>query len=133
VVSSRIVVRTQSALPNPLPFRKISLRPLYVAEYPIDEVSFQNCVESMAGGEGFIRVLNVPIWDDNKTEPLEITCASCLAPMVHVVSLGWEPVDKSNYIEDTYLFFGDFILYFFFCKHCLRVRVLSSCPIAPYM
>ena len=128
-VSTQAGFNDFNPFPNPLPYKPISLRPLSSEEYPIDESSYNNCLTSINGGEAFIRVLNVPIWDDNKCVPQNVDCNNCHAPTIHIVSLGSENSVESNFVDGQSLYFGDFILYFFLCTTCLRIKVISSFPI----
>lgn len=115
-------------VPNPLPSKQISLRPLNSNEYPVDRNSYSCCLEAMDGGAPFIRILNVPIWDENKSYPKSVICGNCMGKMIHALCMGYENFAEQSYIPNENLFLGEFILYFFFCSKCLRVQVLSNMP-----
>jgi len=132
LVGPKVAHNGEAALPNPLPQRSISLRPMSEDEYPYDESSYLNCVDNLSGGDAFIRVLNVPIWDDNKVQPLTVYCSNCATTMMHVVTMGSENANGRFYLPNECLYFGDFFLYFFLCQGCLRLKVISSLELAAF-
>ncbi len=111
-------------LPEPLPERRVSLRPMQPEELPGDEERYWASCDSFLGGKGFLRVLGAPIW---LAEPLEAACV-CGRPMRYVASMGYEVFgEPSVFLEgEQVLFVGEMAFYFFLCADCRRVRVLSQ-------
>ncbi|WP_375770193.1 hypothetical protein NR798_04685 [Archangium gephyra] len=114
----------EDALPEPLPERRVSLRPMQPDERPGDEERYWSACDSFLGGEGFLRVLGAPIW---LSKPLEAACV-CRRPMRYVASMGYEVFgEPSVFLEgEQVLFVGEMAFYFFLCADCRRVRVLSQ-------
>ncbi|QRK08634.1 hypothetical protein JQX13_00100 [Archangium violaceum] len=114
----------EDRLPEPLPERHVSLRPMTRDEVPGDEDRYWAACDSFLGGSGFLRVLGAPVW---LSEPMEAVCG-CGQHMRYVASLGYEVFGRpSLFLEgEQVLFLGEMAFYFFLCADCRRVRVLSQ-------
>jgi len=109
--------------PNPLPEKTLQLKKMKQSEYPIDENSYWRICDDFLGGPGFIRVLGPPIW----LQYLENIDCTCGAAMDYVASIGYEFGDNlSGFIEKEPFFIGEAALYFFFCKQCGLISVISQ-------
>ncbi|HEX5753406.1 MAG TPA: hypothetical protein VFZ09_44825 [Archangium sp.] len=114
----------ENRIPEPLPERCVSLRPMQPEELPGDEERYWSACDNFLGGAGFLRVLGAPVW---LAEPLEAVCV-CGRHMRYVASLGYEVSgEPSVFLEgEQVLFVGEMAFYFFLCADCRRVRVLSQ-------
>lgn len=118
------VLAPDDRLPEPLPERRVTLRPMRPDEIPDTEEHYWSACSSFIGGDGFLRILGAPVW---LQEPIEMSC-SCGQPMQYVASLGYEAYDgPSLFLEGAQvLFVGEMAYYFFCCWSCRRVRVASQ-------
>lgn len=110
-------------LPNPLLEKPAFLREMKKNEYPVDENSYWKACDEFLGGAKFIRVLGPPIWLQGA---VRVSC-SCGLAMKYVACIGYEFDDNhSGFIEDEPFFIGEGALYFFLCKKCLKLVVISQ-------
>ncbi len=108
--------------PVPLPETTLSLHALSAEEMCVDEASYWTACDQFLGGNSFIRVLGAPVW----LEYAEEEFCDCGQQMLCFCSIGYEAYEKTSLLPDRPFFFGEGALYFFFCKHCLRVHVSSQ-------
>jgi hypothetical protein len=115
----------QYRLPNPLPRRALTLREMKLSELPVDEPSYWSACESFVGGESLIRLVGPPVWMQDAEE---VKCEQCGDEMKYVASIGYERYDNPyGLLTKTQPFFpGEFALYFFICRKCLRGEVVCQ-------
>lgn len=117
------LLEDEDRFPNPLPEKRLILRPMTSDELPKDEDSYWKACDSFLGGSAFIRIAGPPIW----LQYAEAHICDCGLPLRYVCSLGYENYDQpGGFISNRSFFLGETALYFFLCKTCLKVMVTSQ-------
>lgn len=107
---------------GPLAEKRLSLIPMTASDYPTTEDIYWKASDSFLGGASFIRILGPPLW---MYAPAVVRC-ECNRTMDYVAALGYErPLGPSEFIEDG-LFLGEGAIYWFLCRHCLTLGVISQ-------
>jgi hypothetical protein len=101
--------------PNPLPEAWVRLRPMTVADWPLNWNSYCRIRGEFEYGPDSIRVLGPPICIGLREE---VTC-SCGAPMPYICGIGG--VQLRGYIPGGEFYFGSGCFYFFFCQGCHEI------------
>lgn len=108
-------------LPNPLPEKKLHLRPMMKSDYPLDEESYWKCTSDFIGGHSIIRVLGPPVW----LQEVKKEICDCGKEMEYVCGVGYEVDNEYHFLLDDKPFFpGELAHYFFLCKDCLKIAVI---------
>jgi|LakWasMet57_HOW8_FD_contig_31_473215_length_1534_multi_3_in_0_out_0_2 hypothetical protein len=120
----RTTIDEASTLPNPLPERPLRLRPMKGDENPATAPTKYEVQDTFLGGTGFLRIGGDPLW---LLRPERVEC-SCGRGMTFLACVGYEQYDKpSGLIAPGVPFFlGELALYFFGCRPCARVLVVSQ-------
>lgn len=109
--------------PERLPEVKIKLSPMEPEDYPSNENLYEEACERFLGGNSFIRVLGPPLW---LQWPEEVFC-HCGLLMNYVCSVGYERPNRCDIlIPKLPIFLGEAALYFFICRVCLQITVISQ-------
>lgn len=110
-------------LPQPLPERQVTLRPMNSSEYPTDEGLYWENTDEFLGGKSFLRVVGHPLWTQNECD---VACR-CGEKMTFVLGLGYEGWEEPFiFMEDQPLFLGEAALYAFYCDKCLELKMISQ-------
>jgi len=109
--------------PVPLPERRIRLVPMENCHLPVDADTYWQACDSFVGGGSFIRILGPPVWlQHSETEQCR-----CGRNMDYVASIGYERYDApAGFLDKAAFFIGEVAMYFFLCKECMRIHVLSQ-------
>lgn len=112
-----------SLLPVPLPERRIHLVPMEDCHLPVEENAYWHACDSFVGGDSFIRILGPPVWLQHS----ETARCTCGRNMNYVASIGYERYDSpAGFLAKAAFFVGEMAMYFFLCKHCVRIQVLKQ-------
>lgn len=104
-------------LPIPLPKHHIQLVDLELKDYPLDEDSYYDILDSI--GEDYIcRILGAPVFAQS---PIDIECPMCKKNMQYIASIYSQPYEREK--VDFEFFVGEMSLYFYFCNHCNLMKV----------
>lgn len=121
--SKGFVQEEEDRLPVPLPETPLRLVEMDIADYPLDEDSYWRCTDEFLGGGKFIRVLGKPLWLQH---PEEVVC-SCGEEEEFVAAIGNESSDGPHLLlKEEPFFIGEGVLYFFYCRNCKLVSVISQ-------
>lgn len=117
----------ETGFPNPLPEKRIKLCPMQDTDYPVTEEQYWQASENFLDGTSFIRVLGPPLWMESVlTEEYEHPCCSCGSQMQYVCAIGHQSESSEKYLGGEPFYIGEGVLYFFLCRSCLRVTVISQ-------
>ena len=107
----------------PLIEKRVRLREMEEADYPITEQMYWANWDKFIGGPSFIRALGPPIW----LQWVEAETCECGAVMEYVCSIGYENSEMpSGIIHNAPFFIGEGALYFFLCSRCLKITSISQ-------
>lgn len=107
----------------PLPERRLCLDNMDESDYPVDEDSYWNCTDEILGGDKYIRVLGMPLW---LQEPEDVRC-NCGKDKTFIATIGYENWDGPyRLLDDKPFFFGEGVIYFFYCNACKSISVISQ-------
>jgi hypothetical protein len=110
--------------PNPLPGRKLKLRPKTKSELPTNESTYWKACDTFCGGDGWLRIGGEPLW---LHEP-EKHRSSKGRSMKYVAAVGYDANRNSPFLDEPReLMFGEMGLYFFVSDDLSEV-VVSSQP-----
>jgi hypothetical protein len=109
-------------IPNPLPEHPLQLIPMTESDVPLDEKSYWDICEKFVGGDSFIRILGSPIW----MQRVEREDCTCGLQMTYACSTGYNVSEPGEYLSGEPFFIGEGVLYFFLCRNCLKLTVISQ-------
>lgn len=104
------------------PERKMSLVPLEEKEKPITEELYYEILDSL-GEEYICRVGGIPVF---MTEEISDSCPSCGDKLTFIAQIAPAPYDDYNVLDGVEFFFGDGVLYFYYCKKCQTMHVITQ-------
>lgn len=108
---------------TPIPEKRVKLKAMREEDYPINEEAYWSSCDQFIGGPSFIRVLGPPIW----LQWVEKEVCACGVEMIYICSIGYEnDKNPSGLISDAPFFRGEGALYFFLCKTCVKITVISQ-------
>lgn len=107
---------------NPLTSRSIVLREMTREEIVVDESDYWTVSDTFLGGSSFIRILGDPLW----LQGPEASRCECGEELLHVCSLGYDYPLSSGFTGERPFFIGETALYFFLCRDCREMVVLSQ-------
>lgn len=117
----------ETGFPNPLPEKRLKLCPMQDTDYPVIKEQYWQASENFLNGTSFIRVLGPPLWmEPVLTEQDENPRCSCGSPMQYICAVGHQSESSEKYVNDKPFYIGEGVLYFFLCRSCLRVTVISQ-------
>lgn len=110
--------------PNPLPARKLKLRPIKKSELPTSEATYWKACDTFCGGDGWLRIGGEPLW----LYEAEKHRSSKGRPMRYVAAVGYDANRYSPFLDEPgQLMFGEMGLYYFVSNDLSEV-VVSSQP-----
>jgi hypothetical protein len=117
------VQEEEDRIPVPLPETPLRLVEMEFADYALDEDSYWRCTDEFIGGGKFIRVLGKPLWLENA----EAVVCGCGKEEEFVACIGYENWDGPyRVLKNQAFFIGEGALYFFYCRNCKLVSVISQ-------
>lgn len=109
--------------PNPLPTRKLKLRPMKKSELPTSEAVYWKACDTFCGGDGWLRIGGKPLW----LEDPEKYRSSIGKPMRFAAAVGYDGNSNSPFLaEPGELMFGEMALYFWVSRDLSEVVVSSQ-------
>lgn len=110
--------------PNPLPIRKLTLRPMKKSELPTSEAAYWKACDTFCGGDGWLRIGGEPLWLYEQEKRRSSNDRS----MKYVAAVGYDAKRNSPFLDEPgQLMFGEMALYFFVSNDLSEV-VVSSQP-----
>ncbi|HEX5446166.1 MAG TPA: hypothetical protein VFW87_20225 [Pirellulales bacterium] len=107
---------------GPLPEKSLDVIPMTSSDYPTSEELYWQGCDRFLGGTRFIRILGPPLW---LYAPAVVRC-ECRRAMDYVAALGYENTREPSAYIDGGLFLGEGAIYWFFCRHCRVLAVISQ-------
>lgn len=107
---------------NPLTKKPVVLRRMTQEELVTSESDYWKVCDTFLGGSSFIRILGYPLWLQRPENP---SC-SCGKRPLYVCSIGYDYPLSTGFTGERPFFIGEAALYFFFCRECREVVVLSQ-------
>lgn len=108
--------------PNPLPRKSISLREMNDVESGQAQEDYWKACDTFLGTSSFIRILGKPLW----LQRANIPHCGCGIEQTYICSIGYDYPELSGLIEKRSFFIGEAALYFFLCKSCKILTVISQ-------
>lgn len=117
-------VRDQPRFPEfltPIPETPISIELMMESDLPTTEQLYWSIGDEFVGGANFIRILGTPYW----LQDVQQVVCRCGNEMQYIASQGYADQRSPSPLENL-LFFGEAAFYWFFCKECSILGVITQ-------